>query len=434
VLEARTLRNCNIIGCVEPLAFGDGAHYRNRSGSALVLSVECGDGVEAFTFDSRAGALPDLGQTRFTEALEPGMSPHFLLFAGAKSQESNDSIPNADAIVLSEFRRRVDGLFPGSTTFGVLVRGDELRPGRLIHARRRRINTTNFSSTQQHTQRAGRLKVYRAHGGAVGVALLPRSKNVSVQEMSDCASSLSRLAFGGQLALRSSGRDQSIGFRNPLSRLWAAGDGTMGNEEHRVHAALMAFFKAFDEADADAMEAIWLDERETGSASGIHAPTLVQSGSKLIRGYECIQSAWRKAFQDDGPSLAGNSFNSFLRQNFIRLTTSKTNASHDTSDAQSDPLDCPSYGIQVEDLHIVVAQNFAYATCILNLADDDPNQATTVLTKDSTDGKWSLIHFHCSTLDDDDDDDDDENDDEHIMNFEEDEEDDAHHGHRGDEY
>lgn len=244
VLECRALQASNIVGCVESGAFASGQQR------AFVASVDCGDGIEAFTFDSRVGALPDLGRNRLAEALEPGKTPHFVVLAGRYIPSDDEEDQRAlDGRVLRSFVRRVDGLFPKSTCSGVVVRG-----GRIAHARRRVGTKTR------------RLRVYRADGAAVGVVLLPKAPDVHQSHVADTASLLSTLVLGG------------FGARN----LWSAGEATMGPDEQRVLAAMMRFYQALSDRDLDAMKRLWTD-----------VPSVAHPGRRIVRGRDNVLNSWR---------------------------------------------------------------------------------------------------------------------------------------------
>lgn len=240
ILESRALRSSNVVGCVDPRAFAS-------VDSALVASADCGDGIEALTFDSCQGALPDMGRSRLADLLSPGRSPHFLVFAGRHVREEEDP----DDAVLTTFARRVEGLFPGSTFSGALVRGE---PGRLVHARRRL------------GKRAGRLRVYRAQAAAVGLALLPKAPEVAEADVAECVSILSTLTLGGRGAMR----------------LWAAGEAAAGPDDQRVLASLMHFYQAFEDKSTDRI-ATMLDEH----------PSAAHPGQRCVRGRDNVLASWQ---------------------------------------------------------------------------------------------------------------------------------------------
>ncbi|KAJ8610597.1 hypothetical protein CTAYLR_007164 [Chrysophaeum taylorii] len=274
VLESRELTASNIVGCVEPGAFAPPSE-------ALVASVDCGDGVEPFTFDSQQGALPDMGRARLADALEPDRAPHFIIFAGRHHDD-----------LLRSFARRVDGLFPRGSCAGVLVRGNDARPGRLVHARRR---------VPGGNRRAGRLRVHAADGAAVGVALLPKHEAIDHGDLADAANLVASLLFGGR-----------------ARRLWAAGDGVLGTEDQRVLATMMRFYQAFDDRDLATMAKLW-----TSDDPPTILPSVAHPGRGMVQGRDNVLRAWR-AFLSHTHDFDDHDYSLGLDVQHVRLHVSKT--------------------------------------------------------------------------------------------------------------
>ena len=196
-LGSKALTYSNVIGAVDSLAFAE-------SDQLHIVSAKLPPHVEAWTFDAKRGALPDLGRRRLEAALAKHTAPHFLVFGGdAASEEDDFDDDDGDdgAAALERFARRVDGLFPHGTCAGAAARVNGAVLARLVHARRR----------PGPRKRAKRLKVFAAHKSdrpLVGVALLPREAGA---DAAAAAQKLSELCFGGSLRFH-----------------WAAGDGTSG--------------------------------------------------------------------------------------------------------------------------------------------------------------------------------------------------------------
>jgi hypothetical protein len=187
-LGSNALTHSNIIGAVDSLAFAE-------SDQLHIVSAKLPPHVEAWTFDAKRGALPDLGRRRLEAALAKHTAPHFLVFGGDAAHEEDDfddDDGDDGAAALERFARRVDGLFPHGTCAGAAARVNGAVLARIsvsLHVAGRRERTPRL--TRRCTQarlvharrrpgprkRAKRLKVFAAHKSdrpLVGVALLPR--------------------------------------------------------------------------------------------------------------------------------------------------------------------------------------------------------------------------------------------------------------------
>ena len=118
-LGSTALTHSNIIGAVDALAFAE-------SDQLHVVACKLPPHVEAWTFDAKHGALPDLGRRRLEAALAKHTAPHFLVFGGDAAHEDDDDFDDDDgdddAAALERFARRVDGLFPHGTCAGAAAR------------------------------------------------------------------------------------------------------------------------------------------------------------------------------------------------------------------------------------------------------------------------------------------------------------------------
>ncbi|CAH0377244.1 unnamed protein product [Pelagomonas calceolata] len=228
-LGSKALTYSNVIGAVDSLAFAE-------SDQLHVVACKLPPHVEAWTFDAKRGALPDLGRRRLEAALAKHTAPHFLVFGGDAAHEEDDfddDDGDDDAAALERFARRVDGLFPHGTCAGAAARvnGAVLAriSARLVHARRR----------PGPRKRAKRLKVFAAHKSdrpLVGVALLPREAGA---DAAAAAQKLGELCFGGSLRFH-----------------WAAGDGTSGLRAQRLRSAAMALYDSWDRLDASSLRSL----------------------------------------------------------------------------------------------------------------------------------------------------------------------------------
>ena len=243
-LGSTALTHSNIIGAVDALAFAE-------SDQLHVVACKLPPHVEAWTFDAKRGALPDLGRRRLEAALAKHTAPHFLVFGGDASvneDDFEDDDGDDDAAALERFARRVDGLFPHGTCAGAAARVNgavlarfsvslhvagrltrRCTQARLVHARRR----------PGPRKRAKRLKVFAAHKSdrpLVGVALLPREAGA---DAGAAAAKLGELCFGGSLRFH-----------------WAAGDGTSGLRAQRLRSAAMALYESWDRLDASSLNSL----------------------------------------------------------------------------------------------------------------------------------------------------------------------------------
>ena len=224
-LGSKALTYSNVIGAVDSLAFAE-------SDQLHVVACKLPPHVEAWTFDAKRGALPDLGRRRLEAALAKHTAPHFLVFGGDAAPEEDDfDDDDGDdaAAALERFARRVDGLFPHGTCAGAAARVNGAVLARLVHARRR----------PGPRKRAKRLKVFAAHKSdrpLVGVALLPREAGA---DAAAAAEKLGELCFGGSLRFH-----------------WAAGDGTSGLRAQRLRSAAMALYESWDRLDASSLRSL----------------------------------------------------------------------------------------------------------------------------------------------------------------------------------
>ena len=117
-LGSKALMHANTIGAVDALAFAE-------SDQLHVVACKLPPHVEAWTFDAKRGALPDLGRRRLEAALAKHTAPHFLVFGGDAAHEEDDfddDDGDDGAAALERFARRVDGLFPHGTCAGAAAR------------------------------------------------------------------------------------------------------------------------------------------------------------------------------------------------------------------------------------------------------------------------------------------------------------------------
>jgi hypothetical protein len=117
-LGSKALTYSNVIGAVDSLAFAE-------SDQLHVVACKLPPHVEAWTFDAKRGALPDLGRRRLEVALARHTAPHFLVFGGDAAPEDDDfddDDGDDGAAALERFARRVDGLFPHGTCAGAAAR------------------------------------------------------------------------------------------------------------------------------------------------------------------------------------------------------------------------------------------------------------------------------------------------------------------------
>ncbi len=114
-LGSKALTYSNVIGAVDSLAFAE-------SDQLHVVACKLPPHVEAWTFDAKRGALPDLGRRRLEAALARHTAPHFLVFGGDAAPEDDDFEDDDGAAALERFARRVDGLFPHGTCAGAAAR------------------------------------------------------------------------------------------------------------------------------------------------------------------------------------------------------------------------------------------------------------------------------------------------------------------------
>ena len=117
-LGSKALTYSNVIGAVDSLAFAE-------SDQLHVVACKLPPHVEAWTFDAKRGALPDLGRRRLEAALAKHTAPHFLVFGGDAAHEEadfDDDDGDDGAAALARFARRVDGLFPHGTCAGAAAR------------------------------------------------------------------------------------------------------------------------------------------------------------------------------------------------------------------------------------------------------------------------------------------------------------------------
>ena len=117
-LGSKALTYSNVIGAVDSLAFAE-------SDQLHIVSAKLPPHVEAWTFDAKRGALPDLGRRRLEAALAKHTAPHFLVFGGDAAHEEDDfddDDGDDGAAALERFARRVDGLFPHGTCAGAAAR------------------------------------------------------------------------------------------------------------------------------------------------------------------------------------------------------------------------------------------------------------------------------------------------------------------------
>ena len=117
-LGSKALTHSNVIGAVDSLAFAECDQLH-------IVSAKLPPHVEAWTFDAKQGALPDLGRRRLEAALAKHTAPHFLVFGGDAAHEEDDfddDDGDDGAAALERFARRVDGLFPHGTCAGAAAR------------------------------------------------------------------------------------------------------------------------------------------------------------------------------------------------------------------------------------------------------------------------------------------------------------------------
>ena len=117
-LGSKALTYSNVIGAVDSLAFAE-------SDQLHVVACKLPPHVEAWTFDAKRGALPDLGRRRLEAALAKHTAPHFLVFGGdaaVDDEDFDDDDGDDGAAALERFARRVDGLFPHGTCAGAAAR------------------------------------------------------------------------------------------------------------------------------------------------------------------------------------------------------------------------------------------------------------------------------------------------------------------------
>ena len=117
-LGSKALTYSNVIGAVDSLAFAE-------SDQLHVVACKLPPHVEAWTFDAKRGALPDLGRRRLEAALAKHTAPHFLVFGGDAAVDDDDfedDDGDDGAAALERFARRVDGLFPHGTCAGAAAR------------------------------------------------------------------------------------------------------------------------------------------------------------------------------------------------------------------------------------------------------------------------------------------------------------------------
>jgi len=226
-LSSKALTHANTIGAIDALAFASDDQLH-------VVAAKLPPHVEAYTFDAKRGALPDLGRRRLETALSETRAPHFLLFGGDASAGDDewDDEHEEDA-ALERFSRRVDGLFPHGTCAGAAARVGSSLGARLVHARRRPGNSGG------RAKRAKRLKVFAAHKEdrpLVGVALLPREEYA---DAGVAAEKLGALCFGGSLRFH-----------------WAAGDGTAGPRAQRLRSAAIELYESWDRLDASQLQSL----------------------------------------------------------------------------------------------------------------------------------------------------------------------------------
>ena len=82
-LGSKALTYSNVIGAVDSLAFAE-------SDQLHVVACKLPPHVEAWTFDAKRGALPDLGRRRLEAALAKHTAPHFIVFGGDAATEEDD--------------------------------------------------------------------------------------------------------------------------------------------------------------------------------------------------------------------------------------------------------------------------------------------------------------------------------------------------------
>ena len=117
-LGSKALTYSNVIGAVDSLAFAEADQLH-------IVACKLPPHVEAWTFDAKRGALPDLGRRRLEAALAKHTAPHFLVFGGDAAHEEDDfddDDGDDGAAALERFARRVDGLFPHGTCAGAAAR------------------------------------------------------------------------------------------------------------------------------------------------------------------------------------------------------------------------------------------------------------------------------------------------------------------------
>ena len=117
-LGSKALTYSNVIGAVDSLAFAE-------SDQLHIVACKLPPHVEAWTFDAKRGALPDLGRRRLEAALAKHTAPHFLVFGGDAAHEEDDfedDDGDDGAAALERIARRVDGLFPHGTCAGAAAR------------------------------------------------------------------------------------------------------------------------------------------------------------------------------------------------------------------------------------------------------------------------------------------------------------------------
>ena len=185
-LGSKALTHSNIIGAVDSLAFAE-------SDQLHVVACKLPPHVEAWTFDAKRGALPDLGRRRLEAALAKHTAPHFLVFGGDASADDDD-LDDDDgddaAAALERFARRVDGLFPHGTCAGAAARVNGAVLARISVSSHVAGRVDGGSRIDEH--RRG----WSTRGGGPARASAPSASKCSLRTSRTVRSSASRCSRG----------------------------------------------------------------------------------------------------------------------------------------------------------------------------------------------------------------------------------------------
>jgi hypothetical protein len=283
-LGSKALTYSNVIGAVDSLAFAE-------SDQLHIVSAKLPPHVEAWTFDAKRGALPDLGRRRLEAALAKHTAPHFLVFGGDAASEEDDfedDDGDDDAAALERFARRVDGLFPHGTCAGAAARVNGAVLARIsvsLHVAGR-VDGVGAPTPSPRTHTATYASMNTGEVGPRAAAARPAQARQAPESVR-CAqvgpsARWSRVAPAGGGRRRRPTRcgiplrlldgvdlDRSLStqgaaaaklgelcFGGSLRFHWAAGDGTSGLRAQRLRSAAMALYESWDRLDATSLRSL----------------------------------------------------------------------------------------------------------------------------------------------------------------------------------